>query len=168
MPLDLRATWKGSAFATNYLFLQIPNDIGVGFTLKPMCQLTSYTFRFGNTICGRHPIGVFLNMVAEVKRRRKWENEMCLKCGFSSSECLFLSFSKSHPFRITLGWLTKLSLSDESKPKQWLWHGSQIPQLCAIQSGENRLCRTNHSLAIGFFRWKIHATLQWAMLLPLL
>ena len=28
---------------------------------------TNYLKQFGNTICGRHPIGVFLNMVAEIR-----------------------------------------------------------------------------------------------------
>ena len=28
---------------------------------------THYLKQYGNTICGRHPIGVFLNMVAEVR-----------------------------------------------------------------------------------------------------
>ena len=28
---------------------------------------TSYLKQYGNTICGRHPIGVFLNMVAELR-----------------------------------------------------------------------------------------------------
>ena len=28
---------------------------------------TAYLKQFGNTICGRHPIGVFLNMVAEIR-----------------------------------------------------------------------------------------------------
>ena len=28
---------------------------------------THYLKQFGNTICGRHPIGVFLNMIAEVR-----------------------------------------------------------------------------------------------------
>ena len=28
---------------------------------------THYLKQFGNTICGRHPIGVFLNMVAEIR-----------------------------------------------------------------------------------------------------
>ena len=28
---------------------------------------TAYLKQYGNTICGRHPIGVFLNMVAEIR-----------------------------------------------------------------------------------------------------
>ena len=28
---------------------------------------THYLKQYGNTICGRHPIGVFLNMIAEIK-----------------------------------------------------------------------------------------------------
>ena len=28
---------------------------------------TTYLKQYGNTICGRHPIGVFLNMIAEVR-----------------------------------------------------------------------------------------------------
>ena len=28
---------------------------------------TNYLKQYGNTICGRHPIGVFLNMVAEMR-----------------------------------------------------------------------------------------------------
>ena len=28
---------------------------------------THYLKQYGNTICGRHPIGVFLNMIAEVR-----------------------------------------------------------------------------------------------------
>ena len=28
---------------------------------------TNYLKQYGNTICGRHPIGVFLNMVTEIR-----------------------------------------------------------------------------------------------------
>jgi len=47
----------------------------------------SYLKRFGNTICGRHPIGVFLNMVAEMKASRSNGYGMDLK---------FLNYAQSN------------------------------------------------------------------------
>lgn len=49
---------------------------------------TSYLKKFGNTICGRHPIGVFLNMVAAIRNCSHSENlKMDLK---------FLSYAQSN------------------------------------------------------------------------
>ena len=39
----------------------------------------NYLKQFGNTICGRHPIGVFLNMVAELKGGASNGHRMDLK-----------------------------------------------------------------------------------------
>jgi len=47
----------------------------------------SYLKKFGNTICGRHPIGVFLNMVAEVRA--------CRSNGFSM-DLKFLNYAQSN------------------------------------------------------------------------
>ena len=49
--------------------------------------------RFGNTICGRHPIGVFLNMVAEVRQDENERNMWLIysTCLFSKCSCLIFS-----------------------------------------------------------------------------
>jgi len=49
----------------------------------------SYLKKFGNTICGRHPIGVFLNMVATLKQQRNGRR-MDLK---------FLNYAQSNEVR---------------------------------------------------------------------
>ena len=52
---------------------------------------TSYLKQYGNTICGRHPIGVFLNMVAELRAAAANGYNMDLK---------FLKYAQSSQVRV--------------------------------------------------------------------
>ena len=53
---------------------------------------TSYLKQYGNTICGRHPIGVFLNMVAELRAAAANGYNMDLK---------FLKYAQSSQVRVS-------------------------------------------------------------------
>ena len=54
---------------------------------------THYLKQFGNTICGRHPIGVLLNMIAEL---RGTQNGLRL-------DLKFLKYAQSSQVRIVIG-----------------------------------------------------------------
>ena len=62
---------------------------------------TNYLKQFGNTICGRHPIGVFLNMVAEIRGGVTNGHRMDLK---------FLKYAQSsqvNSITFVLSWCSK-------------------------------------------------------------
>ena len=92
--------------------------------------LPSYLKKFGNTICGRHPIGVFLNMVSEVggklpisldkRSLMEWQHHLL-------EQTTGTTFTTDHPY------------AGESHSFQRLPNGSQVPQLRPVQPGQHQL-----------------------------
>ena len=63
---------------------------------------THYLKQYGNTICGRHPIGVFLNMIAEVRGAANNGLRLDLK---------FLKYAQSSQVRTVLSPLSCTDIS---------------------------------------------------------
>ena len=63
---------------------------------------THYLKQYGNTICGRHPIGVFLNMIAEVRGAATNGLRLDLK---------FLKYAQSSQVRFVLSPLSCTDIS---------------------------------------------------------
>merc|ERR1712032_788116 len=70
-----------------FRYTQYDQEAGDIYQWIDALGFASYLKRFGNTICGRHPIGVFLNMVAEMKASQRNGYGMDLK---------FLNYAQSN------------------------------------------------------------------------
>ena len=75
-----------------YPFLQALDHAGMDIIERmDPAGFTTYLKQYGNTICGRHPIGVFLNMIAEIKAGMSNGYRMDLK---------FLKYAQSSQVRL--------------------------------------------------------------------
>ena len=78
--------------STLFLFLQALDHAGMDIIERmDPAGFTTYLKQYGNTICGRHPIGVFLNMIAEIRAGMSNGYRMDLK---------FLKYAQSSQVRL--------------------------------------------------------------------